>query len=105
MPTTPTKTDRTDLAAFLRMMDVASSLRQQREEVNHQLDMGGVREDIKKRLQATAHVTGEQLADQEIESAIDSYFSGLYTFKEPQKGLNLTLAHLYVRRAEIGKKV
>ena len=82
-------------------MDVASELRKQREIAGEQFEVEQTREDLRKRLRATADVTGEQLSDGEIDAAIDSFFSGLYRFKQPEKGLSYKLATFYVNRKKI----
>ncbi len=92
-----------DMKAFMRMMDVGSELRKQREIAGEQFEMEETREDLRERLRATAEVTGEELSDAEIELAINSYFSGLYRFKEPEKDFSYRLASLYVARKKIFK--
>jgi len=100
----PGKT-RPDMQSFMHMMDVASELRKQREIAGEQFEVEQTREDLRKRLRATADVTGENLSDGEIDAAIDSFFSGLYRFKKPEKDLNYRLASLYVNRKNILKLV
>ncbi len=91
----------TDVKAFMRMMDVASLLRRQRENAEQQLDIGQTKAEIRKKLVATAEITGEKLTEAEIETAINSYFSGLYAFREPKKNVVYRMAQLYVDRARI----
>jgi len=90
-----------DVKAFLKIMDVATAVRQQREQVSKHLDIEEQKKDIIKRLKATYEVTGEKLTDEEIEAAIDSFFSGLYSFKEPEKDFSYKLAEKYIDRGRI----
>ena len=92
------------LDEFLMMVDVATTVRQKQEEVNQQLNIHEVRDELKKKLQGTAQVTGEQLTDFQIESAINSYFDGLYSFQEPQRDFGTKIAELYVGRVRLAKK-
>jgi hypothetical protein len=86
------------------MMDVASALRKQKEEVNKQLNINETKADLKKRILETSKVTGESLTEDEVNLAIESYFSGLYSFKEPERNLSYALAGLYVNRNEISNR-
>ena len=86
------------------MMDVATALRKQREEVHTQLNIEDTKADLSRRLQATAQVTGETLGEEEISAAIDSYFSDLYAFKDPKRNFQYHLATLYVDRTRLGKR-
>lgn len=92
------------LDEFLRMVDVATTVRQKQEEVNQQLNIHEVRAELKKKLQDTAKISGEQLTDFQIDSAIDSYLDGLYSFKEPQRDFGTRVAELYVERVRLAKK-
>jgi len=60
--------EKPDMAAFMRMMDVASEMRKQREIAGEQFEKEETREDLRKRLRATAEVTGESLTDAEKET-------------------------------------
>ncbi len=99
-----TQKSKTDIEGFLRMMDVATALRQQGEEVQKQLNIDEIKADLLERIKKTADVTGEKLTDDQINSAIDSYFSGLYAFKEPNKDFGYKLAEAYVDRTKIFRK-
>ena len=92
------------LDEFLMMVDVATTVRQKQEEVNKQLNIYEVRAELKNRLQETAQVSGEQLTDFQIESAINSYFDGLYSFQEPQRDFGTRIAEIYVERGRLAKK-
>src|SRR3989344_5367244 len=92
------------LDEFLMMVDVATTIRQKQEEVKQQLNIHEVRDELKMKLQDTAQVTGEQLTDFQIGSAINSYFDGLYSFREPQRDFGTKVAELYVDRVRLTKK-
>jgi len=92
------------LDEFLMMADVATTIRKKQEEVNQQLNIQEVRADLKKKLKDTAQVSGEQLTDFQINSAIDNYFDGLYSFQEPQKDFGTKMAEVYVQRGRLAKK-
>lgn len=93
-----------DLNMMVKVMEAASAVRMQNLEASRQLDFDEVKEDLRKRILETSKVTGEQLADDEVDAAINSYLSGLYCFKEPGKGFAHSIANLYVDRKRIGKQ-
>ena len=86
------------------MVDVATTVRQKQDEVNQQLNIHEVRAELKKRLRETAQVSGEQLTDFQVESAINSYFKGLYSFQESQRDFGTRIAEIYVDRVRLAKK-
>lgn len=86
------------LAETLRIMDVASALRRERELAKRALDADQVQEQLRARLQAAATVTGEAVTTAEIDAAIDHYYANLHAFREPARNLSWCLAHLYIRR-------
>jgi len=88
------------LDEFLMMVDVATTIRQKQEEVTEQLNINEVRDKLKRRLQETAQVSGEKLTDFQIESAINNYLDGLYSFQEPQRDFGTKVAELYVERGD-----
>jgi hypothetical protein len=96
--------EKLDIKSFLTMMDVASAIRKQKEEIDKQLNIDETKADLRKRILETSKVTGESLTEDEVNLAIESYFSGLYSFKEPERNLGYALAGLYVNRDEISNK-
>ncbi len=99
MPSVPAPNPALDsLPELLRIMDVATALRQQREKAAVQLDLEQTKAALQKRLRATADTMGDAVSDAEIDAAIDRYFGQLYEFKDPPPGLQRFLAHLFVRR-------
>ena len=86
------------LPELLRIMDVATALRREREVAAAHLDLDTVKVSLRQRLRATADAMGDAVSDAEIEVAIDRYFATQHEFQEPPPGLQTALAHLYVRR-------
>lgn len=102
----PRKDDRSDgmsLPEMLRIMDVATELRKDRELVDQQLGLEEVKAKLRDRLIEAAKVTGETVTVEEVDAAIDRYYQQLYTFHEPSPGVQVALAHVYVRRWSIAK--
>ena len=89
------------LDEMLRVMDVATELRQQRETVEKEFAVDETRQMLRERLLAATSITGERVSEVEVDTAIAQYFSTLYTYREPPRSLNVTLAHLYVRRGQL----
>jgi len=85
----------------LRIMDVATALRQQRELVHQQLNVDQLKDQLRRQLQETADVSGEPLTKEEIDTAVANYFDNLHTFREPPRSMRLTLAYLYIRRGRV----
>jgi hypothetical protein len=92
-----------DLAEAMRIMDVASALRRERETVEQEFNRDEIRARLRDKLRNTAELTGEQLTPEQLETAINWYFNNLHEYKPPKAGLETTLAHVYVRRGLIGK--
>ena len=89
------------LAEMMRIMDVATALRREREKAEDELDFDETRKRLRKRLLNAAAATGEKVTPEEVEVAIDRYFDELYTYEEPRRGLKMLLARLYVRRKAV----
>ena len=90
------------LNEMLRVMDVATELRKQRESVEKELAIDETRQMLRERLLAATRITGERVSETEVDTAIAQYYSTLYTFREPPASLDLRLAQAYVRRGQIG---
>ena len=63
-----------NLDDFLRIVDVATTVRQKQEEVHQQLNIDDTKDELKNKLMETAKVTGEKLTDSQIEIAINNYY-------------------------------
>lgn len=91
------------LPELLRIMDVATALRQDRELVQQQLNHDDLKQRLRERLLAGSGVTGEAVTPAEVDAAIERYFQNRNTFAEPPRTFALTLAHLYVRRRPLAR--
>ena len=89
------------LGETLRIMDVASALRRQREQAQQQLAADEMRSQLRRKVLEAAQVTGERISEQEADAAITHYFDNLHTFREPRSGFRLFLARLYIRRKTV----
>ncbi len=94
--------DSLSVPEMLRIMDVATALRQDRELVEEQLNVEALKERLKERMLAASKVTGESVTPEEVDAAIKQYYASLYTFREPKLTFPVALAHLWVRRVMIG---
>ena len=90
------------LAETLRIMDVASALRREREQAKQALAADQVQNQLRQRLQAAAEVSGEAVTSAEIDAAIRHYYANLHAFREPPRNASWFLAHLYIRRFWVG---
>ncbi len=88
---------------FLNMSDVASAARKLDEQVEDQLNIDDKKNKLKKTLIDTALARGEELTEAQANIAVENFFTGLYSFKEPKSSFEKNLAGLYVDRAKIGK--
>jgi hypothetical protein len=104
MATAPSdQAEKLSVSEMLRIMDVATALRQDRQLIEEQLNIDQLKALLREKMIAAAKVTGEEVSLEEIDAAIERYYARLYTFKEPPNSLSLTLARLYVRRFEIAQ--
>ena len=83
---------------LMRIMDVATALRKERETASQQLDLESTKENLRKRLLAAAEVVGDNVTEAEVDVAIEQYFSRLHAFEPPRWSFGVFLAHLYIRR-------
>ena len=73
------ETKQSDLKSILRIMDVASELRRQRELAEGELNIETEKEKIREKIRQTAELTGEDLTEEEINVAIKNFYDGLYS--------------------------
>jgi hypothetical protein len=99
-PTSPPKTESLSLSEMMRIMDVATEIRHQRETVEKEFAVDETRRLLREKLLQTTAITGERVTEAEVDAAIESYFSTLYTYQEPKGSLALMLARFYVRRGQ-----
>ncbi len=86
---------------MLRIMDVATALRQDRELVEEQLNLVELKGRLRERMLAASKVTGEEVTPEEVDAAIATYYDRLHTFREPEWSVRVALAHLWVGRGPL----
>ena len=96
-------TESLSIAEMVRILDVASEVRRKQELLDEQWNVESARTELRERLRATQATTGENLTDEQIDTAINWFYDRLHRFKRPKPGIGLALAHIYVRRGEILK--
>ena len=104
MPETPKSTPKSEslsLAEMMRIMDVATEMRTQRETVEKEFAVDETRRILREKLLQTTAITGERVTEAEVDAAIESYFSTLYTYREPKGTLSVVLAQFYVKRGHL----
>jgi hypothetical protein len=89
------------LTETLRIMDVARTLRQEREIAAEQFNREEARLLLRQRLKASTEITGSLVTEEEIDAAIESYFNNLHLYRDPPWGIQVFLAQLYVRRVQV----
>ena len=94
-------TEPLSLAETMRIMDVASVLRRERELAETALSADQIQTQLRQQLLAAAELTGERVTSAEIDAAIGHYYDNLHAFREPPRNLSWVLAHLYIRRFPI----
>ncbi len=82
-------------------MDVATTLRRERERAQVELDREQTEAMLREKLLEVAAATGERVTPEEIHAAISQYYRSLHAFEPPERGFGTFLAHLYVRRKPI----
>lgn len=83
---------------MLRIMDVASALRRERETAEAQLDVATAKARLRERLLATAAAAGETVTPAEVDAAIAHYFAEQHRYADPPPGLKNFLLHCWVQR-------
>jgi hypothetical protein len=87
---------------MLRIMDVASALRRERETAQSQLDVDAARARLRERLLATAAAAGEPVTAAEVDAAIAQYFATQHRYADPPPSWARFVADLWVRRVAVG---
>jgi hypothetical protein len=96
-----TTTNDLSLHEMLRIMDVARTLRLDRELVDRELNRDQALARLREKLLATTEITGDHVTPAEVDAAIEMYLNNLHTFHDPPPGLQSVLAHAYVRRRKV----
>ena len=86
---------------MLRIMDVASALRRERETAESQLDATIAKQRLRERLMATAAAAGEAVTSEEVDAAIDHYFAKQHRYADPPPSWRRFRAHLWVMRGPL----
>ncbi len=64
---------------ILRIMDVATAIRQDRETVDEQLNLDELKARLRERIVAATTATGEEVSSEEVDAAITQYYASLYS--------------------------
>ncbi|MGE0144447.1 MAG: DUF6384 family protein [Planctomycetota bacterium] len=93
--------DPTTVPEMLRILDVASALRRERERAQRELAIDETKARLRERLRAAAVESGDPVTEAEIEAAITQYFGSQFEFRPPQPSFRLFLANAWIRRKQI----
>ena len=85
----------------LRVMDVARSLREDRETAQKLYKVDAVRTKLRTKLMRTAEVSGDRVTEAEIDAAIDQYLSSLHRYEPPGLGFKRMMATAWVWRNQL----
>lgn len=86
---------------MLRIMDVASAMRRERETALSQLDLATAKQRLHERLLATAAAAGETVTPAEVDAAIEQYFAQQHRYQDPPRGWASFWAHAWVLRGPL----
>lgn len=89
------------LQETLRVMDVAREMRDQRETAEEMFRRDDLRAQLRDKLVRTAHMSGDNVTEAEIELAIEQFFDSVHSYQDPQPGMNSFLAHCWVWRGRL----
>ncbi|UCF20757.1 MAG: hypothetical protein JSU87_04945 [Gemmatimonadota bacterium] len=95
---------RIDLEKTMRFMDVADEIRRQQRRVQEHVEQTD-RDQIKAHLMQRYEELGYKADPQLLDEAIETVLAQQYRFRAPQDGFGLTLAKIFVRRAELTRKI
>ena len=95
------KTESLSLSEMMRIMDVATEMRTQRETIEKEFAVEETKRILREKLLQTTAITGERVTEAEVDAAIESYFSTLYVYQEPRGSLAVMVARFYVRRGHL----
>ena len=90
------------LTEMSRIMDVAVALRRERSLAERGLNRDETRRMLREKPREVAQVTGGSVTEAEIDAAISHYYDRLHAFEEPPPSWRTWLAHLYIRRVQLG---
>ncbi len=99
--TLPVSREPQTVPELLRIMDVATALRREREMAQKELAIDETKVKLRERLRAAAIESGDPVTEVEIEAAIGQYFATQHEFSEPRGTWKVFIAHAWVRRTTI----
>lgn len=82
-------------------MDVAREMRDQRETAEEMFRRDDLRIQLRDKLVRTAHMSGDNVTEEEIELAIEQFFESVHSYQDPQFGVQSLLAHCWVWRGRL----
>lgn len=80
---------------------MARELRQRRETAEEMFHHDRVRTELRDRLMRTARVSGDNVTEAEIDTAINHYLASLNTYSDPAPGWETFLARAWIARGKI----
>ncbi|MFO1054482.1 MAG: DUF6384 family protein [Planctomycetota bacterium] len=86
---------------LLRIMDVATALRRERERAERELAIDETKDKLRERLRAAARESGDPVSDAEIETAIAQYFRAQFEFADPKPGWRRLVALSWIHRGRV----
>ena len=89
------------IAQTLRVMDVARSLRDDRETAQKLYRVDSVRTRLRNKLMRAAELSGDRVTEPEIDAAIDQYFASLHRYEPPRPGFKRMIATAWVWRNQM----
>lgn len=89
------------LEETLRVMDVARELRDQRQQAEEMFRRDDIRANLRDKLLRTARMSGDDVTEAEIDTAIAQYMETLHRYEDPESGLSSFVAHCWIWRDRI----
>jgi hypothetical protein len=86
---------------MLRILDVASAMRRERETAEAQLDVDTAKAKLRERLLATAVAAGDAVTAAEVDAAITQYFASQHRYSDPPRSWRRIRAQLWVLRSRV----
>jgi hypothetical protein len=86
---------------MLRILDVASAMRRERETAEAQLDVDTNKAKLRERLLATAVAAGDAVTAAEVDAAIAQYFASQHRYSDPPRSWRRLRAQLWVLRSRV----
>lgn len=97
--------DNADLGEFMQMMDVVDVMRRQDKAIQDQLSLDEQKKALSKKLKETYTTMGTEVSEEQLNRAVDNYFSTKWEFEPPKEGFNTSLAKAYIHRGWIATRI